>query len=404
MPPPPTPIDIPPTAFAALALLRQSFENVLPPGTDFGVGVKQVAGEFQDQLALVVFVTKKLPPNALPPEQVIPTVWTDPGTGTQFVTDVVQSNPVRIDLINDSSFHAGLVGGIEIGWEEPLGGPLVTVHRGTLGCIVQRRSDGGRQLLTANHVAPLNIEVSQPAPGGSQSSAIGTVTKADLQVDCSAVELNGTRGAPLATIQDLGPVFGSASAELFGVAKKRGRTTGVTTGVVVAIVVDASMVVKELRLDTFPFGGLYCWFGDSGSAVLNGDNEVIALLLAMDQTTVDDNGNPTASVGLAAPIQAVIDALDVEVAVSPPMITAVQPNTAADVLANGGITQLDGLGFDAGSTVTFGGTAALSVVPASPLRLIVTPPPFIPGSTVDVIVTNGLGQQSSPTPTARFTY
>jgi hypothetical protein len=406
MSPPGMPIEIPPTAFTALASLRQTFGDALPAGTDFGIGMKQVAGEFQQQLALIVFVPEKLPPDSLPPGQVIPAIWTDPETGTQFVTDVVQSRPTPIGLINDSSFHAALVGGIEIGWSEPLGGGLVTVHNGTIGCIVQRRSDGQRQLLTANHVAALAVDVSQPAPGGPQSSVVGTVTNADVGWDCSAIDLNATRGAPLPIIQDLGAVMGSGTAQLWDGANKRGRTTGATTGVVVGIVLDAASAVRRIRLATFPFGGLYCWFGDSGSSVLNGNGEVIGLLLEMDEFQTDPNGTPvpTTSIGLAAPIQAVVDALDVEIGVSPPFVSAVQPDTAAGVLANGGTTQLDGLGFDAGSTVTFGGTPAISVVPASPRRLIVMPPPSLVLGSVDVIVTNSLGEGSFPSPTARFTY
>ncbi|MDQ3779426.1 MAG: S1 family peptidase [Chloroflexota bacterium] len=414
MPPPKGPMDIPPTAIAALASLRSRFEYLLPPGTEFGIGVKQTGGEFLDQLALTVFLPEKLPIDQIVPEQVIPPVWNE--KGVEFVTDVVQSNPKPIALVNDSSFYSSLVGGIEIGCVEQIDAGTFQPHQGSIGCVVQRRSDGRRQLLTVNHVAPLlhydgsQVEISQPAPrivGGNivHTPVIGKVVKSDLGWDCSVIELNGARGNPLPNVKEIGPVRGSASFQLWGVAKKRGRTTGLTAGVVTAVIPDAAFGITRIRAATFPFGGIYCDRGDSGSVVLNGTNEVIGLLAEMDGDTYDAAGQMVSSEGVAKPIQAVLDALEVEIAVTPPVVTLVQPDTAVGVLANGGWTQLDGWGFDAGSHVTFGGVAALSVTPASPRRLIVTPPvQFLPGVATDVIVTNGLGEQSLMNPSARFTY
>ncbi len=87
------------------------------------------------------------------------------------------------------------------------------------------------------------------------------------------------------------------------------------------------------------------------------------------------------------------------------MVTSVTPNTAFGVLTNGGWTQVDGKGFDAGVQVTFGGVSALTVTPVSPHRLILTPPPqFLPGVAVDVVVTNSFGEKSLTNPAAKFTY
>ena len=394
-------IDIPPQAFAALSTLRSAFENVLPAGTDFGIGAKQSAGEFLlNELALIVFVPEKLPLDVLPPDQLIPASVTE--QGIKFPTDVVQSNPVPVA---DTSFAAQLRGGVEIGFFDLAEG---LPSRGTLGCVVQRRADGARQLLTAAHVAPLGTVMSQPAPGEFQSSEVGTVVNADARPthDCAVIAPNGLRGTPVADVLEIGPVRGAAAFELFSAATKRGRSTGLTTGLVVAAIPHpGTSAIKRIVLATFPFGGLYCSPGDSGSVVLNGNREVIALLLEMHEVTNDASGNPAASVAHAVPIQAVLDALDVEIAVSPPVITSIQPDTAAGVLANQGVTQIDGLGFDAGSQVTFGGIPALSVIPASPLRLIVTPPAqFGPGVATDVIVTTGLGEQSLPSVSAQFTF
>jgi hypothetical protein len=408
VPPPEKPLDIPPEAFAALASLREVFQELLPEGADFGIGLKQTGGDFLDQLALIVFVPEKLPVDSVPPGQLIPSVWEE--EGIKLLTDVVQSNPILIALLNDTGFYNPLRGGIEIGTFDLIAG-LAHMHTGTLGCVIQRRSDGSRLLLTCAHVAAAAHDVSQPQQGSLGSSVIGTVVQAIPHdappwTDCAAVEPNGTRGAPQPTVRDIGPVKGSAAIKAWDVAKKRGRTTGFTTGVVVAVVPDTStFAIDRMLISTFPPGGLYCFRGDSGSAVLNANDEVVGLLFAMDDDRYDANNQPIASTGWARAIQLVLDGLDVEVAVSPPVVTQVQPNTALGVLANGGWTQLDGWGFDAGSQVSFGGLSALSIVPASPRRLIVTPPvQFIPGQEVDVLVTNGLGEQSLPSIEARFTY
>jgi hypothetical protein len=390
-------------ALAALESFRSAWADKLPAGTRFGVGFKQAAGDFLDQIALIVFLPEKLPPDQLPADGVIPATWQD--GGAEFPTDVVQSNPEPISLLNDNGFYPLILGGIEIGWQEPPGGVVVTVHRGTLGCIVQRRSDGARQYLTAGHVAPtISLDVAQPAPGEPQSSLIGSVAALGTPWDCAAIDPNGSRGEPLIGVQDIGTVAGSAAFQLWSAANKRGRTTGLTSGLIVAYVPDPGGVgIERIRIATFPFGGLYCWYGDSGSAILDTNNEVLGLLVEMDEQETDAGGNPTKSVGLAIPIQRVLDALQVEVA-TPPTVTSVDPDTAVGVLANGGLTQIDGSGFDAGSQVTFIGVPALTITPASPLRLIVTPPPQAPGTSGDVIVTNSHGDSSVSNPQAQFSY
>jgi hypothetical protein len=410
MPPPQGPMAIPPAAFAALSSLRAAFGDVLPEGTEFGIGVKRTAGAFLDQLALTVFVPEKLPAEQVPLAQLIPPTWE--AQGLEFRTDVVQSNPKPIGLVNDTSFHPTLHGGIEIGSREQVDSVLVRDHEGTLGCMVQRRSDGSRLLLTANHVAPgVGTTVFQPRQDRPQASVIGTVVRAVPHLaapfhDCSLIEPNGTRGLDSA-VKEVGPVRGSAPVvEPFSVAKKRGRSTGLTSGVVAAVVPAAnSFTINRIVLATFPFGGLFCFHGDSGAVVLNGRDEVIGLLVQMDEEVLDAAGQPIASVGVAKPIRTILDALEVEVAVSPPVVNQVQPDTAVGALAHGGVVQLDGWGFDPGSRVTFGGVPALGVAFASPRDLLVTPPvQFLFGQAVDVIVTNGLGAQSSPNPAARFTY
>ncbi|MFF4602782.1 hypothetical protein ACFY12_08520 [Streptomyces sp. NPDC001339] len=417
MPLPEEPVQVPPEALALLASLRAEFEGQLPKGTRFGVGAKQTGGEFTPELALIVYVPQKLPVNRLRPGQLIPEVWRS--GDVELKTDVVESNPVPIaGIVNDNNFYKPLLGGIEIQTIEIGDDGLATLHTGTLGCIVQRRSDGARGGLTCEHVAPMGLDVWQPRQGlGSgafQASIVGKSVKAIPAsgipgLDCAMIELNGSRGEPVARIQDIGPVEGStAELSLFQPVKKRGRTTGLTTGQIVGLVPGSNpFEVSWIVCGTDPPGGLFCWHGDSGSVVLNVRHEVLGLLGFMDPAFTGPDGTPSVSIGWAKAITPILDAsaLDIEIAVSPPKVERVQPETALGVLSQGGFTQIDGWGFDAGSQVSFGGVLALNVIPASPRRLIVTPPvQFIPGQTVDVIVMNSLGEESLPAPGARFTY
>ncbi|WP_203756495.1 IPT/TIG domain-containing protein [Catellatospora bangladeshensis] len=397
---------IPPEAFAAAASLRAAFSARLPADARIGIGAKQTAGEYQDRLAIVVFVPRKLPLEELAQDEAVPPSWRE--GGHDFETDVVESNPVPMAVLNDNTFYNPVMGGIEVAIEET-DGVAVHTRTGTMGCVVQRRSDGSRAGLTCHHVAMPGFDVWQPTTGlgsgATAASVIGKSVTGDPDLDCALIEFNGVRGTDC-RVRDVGPVKGSSSSVFVNQPViKRGRTTGLTTGLVAAVIPNPNVYnVAEIYIVPDPGGFPFCWFGDSGSVVLNVSHEVCGLLFAMDQATTDASGEPIFSTGWARAIQPVLDVLGAEIAVSPPDIVQIAPNTAWGVLANGGYAQVDGWGFDAGSTVLFGGVPAVSVIPASPRRLIVMPPVQFPGQTVDVTVVNSLGEASIPSPAGKFTY
>ncbi|WP_277369611.1 hypothetical protein [Rhodococcus rhodochrous] len=399
------PFEIPPSAFMALESLRVALKEMLPEQAQFGIGVKQKNGQFIDQLALIVFLPKKLPIDMVPKESLVPPTWRE--KETDFATDVIESNPKPIQMVDDHGHYRPLKGGIEIGWED-----AHRYHRGTLGCVVQRRRDGARLLLTASHAtAPEdvfelkhNTPMWQPAPNAQQSSKIGFVEKNDFLVDCAVIKPNPDAGEPITAVHEIGPIRGAAHSQLWAPVKKRGRSTGLTTGLVVAVVPDSyTYSIDTLVISEFPFGGLFAWYGDSGSVILNANDEVIGLLVAMDCEEID--GKPVSSTGRAVNIQTVLDALDIEVAVAPPAVTRVYPDTALGVLANGGRAQVEGWGFDSGTQVAFGEVVAPYTVFHSPRSLTVTPPiQFIPGTVVNITATNSAGERSAPESRAQFTY
>jgi hypothetical protein len=309
--PPDGPVDIPFEAFTALQELRAAIEPLVPQHLDFAIGIKQVDGEFGEDLALVVLIPDKLPFDLVPPEQLIPTEFAG------FLTDVVQFRPVEIA---DTAPHDPLVGGCQI--SRPAFGTSVglEVRVGTLGAIARNRSDGARLMLTAGHVLPdAGVEVHQPADLVIGHRVVGLSDRAASSsdwLDCAVAVIQDGQAAS-AVIADVGPVLGTSTVQLWQQVFKRGHRTGLTSGLVVAVVPDESLAIKGMIIDTFPFGGLFCWHGDSGSAIVNSSNEVVGLLFAMHDDQTDDSGTPVRSLGVASDINRVLDTLLVDLEVSP---------------------------------------------------------------------------------------
>ncbi|MBZ5534025.1 MAG: hypothetical protein LAO20_21555 [Acidobacteriia bacterium] len=114
-----------------------------------GVGCKFVSGKRTDELAIVVYVHKKLPLNTLSAEQVIPVEIEG------IKTDVVKS-PLA-ECFDDIGHYRPLVGGSQLEYtatEHPA--PNTTVihfNSGALGCIARARRTGKNLILTNGHLA-----------------------------------------------------------------------------------------------------------------------------------------------------------------------------------------------------------------------------------------------------------
>jgi hypothetical protein len=136
-------------------------------------------------------------------------------------------------------------------------------------------------------------------------------------LDC-AVATIAEGQASEAGIADLGPVAGTSTISLWQQVIKRGARTDVTSGLVVSVVPDLTQgTIIGMIIDTFPFGGVFCWSGDSGSVILNTSNEVVGLLFAMNDNQTDANGAPVSARGVASTIDPVLDALLIDIDVLP---------------------------------------------------------------------------------------
>lgn len=398
--PPDGPVEVPDEAITALQALREAIEPVIPQQLLFGVGIKQVGGEFLDELALVVLLEDKLPAEQVPPDQLIPPDFAG------FRTDVQQFRPTEII---DSDVHQPLLGGIQISRpaEVDAQGNLVQ-HPGTLGAIVRSRFTRERMLLTAQHVLPTpGASVHQPGDLVTGHRVVGRtgagVNNSLSWLDCAVAALATGQGT-MPFVAGIGQVRGTAAVRLWEPVKKRGYRTELTTGRVFYLAIDTTTrAVQGMRIDTVPAGGVFRWLGDSGSAVLNARDEVVGLLFAMNDNETDFAGTPLRATGVASTIGPVQDALGIDVAVAPG-ITSISPDTAAGALASFGQVTITGWGFEVSSPVTFGGTPTLTTRFDSTQQLVVTPPPLLLSGTVDVLVQNSFGEASEPGPAARFTF
>jgi hypothetical protein len=325
------------TNMSAIALAQQSkrqFEPTLMRLTNvvaIGVGFK-IAGDVQtNQPSVVVSVVKKLPVIQLPESARVPK------TLGGVPTDVVEIGKV-FALQDPTKKMRPARPGISIGHYQ--------ITAGTLGCLVQR--NGQIYILSNNHVlansnaAQLGDAILQPGPhdGGTSADQIGTLEQfipigfegspspgcsplaflmrllgpskplinepGNNTVDC-AIAKPLSADLVNADILQIGIPTGLGTATLGTQVQKSGRTTGLTTDQIIQIDVTVSVDYGG-KIATYKnqlMAGAMSQGGDSGSAVLDMNKQVVGLLFAGSTTTTIMN-----------PIQFVLDALQVQLVTS----------------------------------------------------------------------------------------
>jgi hypothetical protein len=120
-----------------------------------------------------------------------------------------------------------------------------------------------------------------------QALATLSAQQADNLVDC-ALARPVSSDLVENTIHEIGPIQGSTTAQLGMAIKKSGRTTGFTTGVIQQIDVTVEVSYGAAGVARFTdqlLSGAMSQGGDSGSAVLNSNNEIVGLLFAGSSTS-----------------------------------------------------------------------------------------------------------------------
>lgn len=292
-----------------------------------GIGHKLVQGKSTETLSIICSVDIKKSKASLSSAEMVPAEIQG------IPTDVHPTGVIRA-LQDPTGRFRPAPGGVSIGH--------VNITAGTLGCIVKKNNtlfilsnnhvlansndaqvgdpilqpgpfDGGSN--PADHIANLSDFVPIEFAGGNGGSdpcgiagaiagflnalaaGVGSKTRlyqrriqtqqADNLVDCAIAQPINANDIST-EILNIGQVAGVAEATLNTPLKKMGRTTGFTTDSVQQIDVTAQVNYGNNKIATFVdqiLAGPMSQGGDSGSAVLNDQNQIVGLLFAGSQTT-----------------------------------------------------------------------------------------------------------------------
>ena len=287
-----------------------------------GVGYKMVDGKLTDTPSIICSVVNKVAASSLSSRDLIPAEIGG------VPTDVVATGIIRAFQAPTDRFRPA-PGGVSVGHKD--------ITAGTLGCWVRR--NGEWMILSNNHVlaninaAKIGDAILQPGSydgGKNPDDQIATledfvtITLQELPSDCdiagnivallnalsgvvgSDTRLKAVRIRAIENIVDaaiarplrqedvnpeilnIGAIERTATAVLGMPLKKSGRTTGYTEGQVTQVDVTANVGYGDNRTALFTdqiMAGAMSQPGDSGSAVLNNNDELVGLLFAGSDTT-----------------------------------------------------------------------------------------------------------------------
>lgn len=296
--------------------------------TGIDIGPKITAGQKTEEVAIRVYVEAKKDVAA---KDAIPKTLNGVKTDVierKFVLHQRKMALTDLQPMADTGRYDPLVGGISIG---PCRAINNFVFVGTLGAIVTDNDSGARMLLSNHHVLAVDPSfnvgdtMAQPSRvdgGQCNADVVGSLQRTVLDggspgnpgVDCAVA--SHTARTTECRITEIGNVNGTAQAVAGQAVRKRGRTTGLTHGKVdsidltVNVPYDGVGVVTlfnqiGIEVDTSKsteFGK----GGDSGSVVVESNNKIIGLYFA---------GTEDGTFGVANPIDAVLQALNVSVCV-----------------------------------------------------------------------------------------
>jgi len=288
-----------------------------------GVGYKITKEKRGSALSIVCSVTKKLPASQLSAKDLVPPTIND------IPTDVVETGPIR--ALSHTGRYRPAPGGVSIGHMD--------ITAGTLGCLVKK--NGQMFILSNNHVlansnnALIGDYILQPGPYDGGKFPADRIAKLEDFVpivflepeppgDCGAAraiaslwnfgakvirsktrlqavtirEEENLVDAAIALpideevvsdeILDIGKIKGVNEGVLSMAVKKSGRTSEFTTGEILQVDVTVDVQYDLGKIARFAdqfMAGAMSQGGDSGSAVLDSDNNLVGLLFAGSDTS-----------------------------------------------------------------------------------------------------------------------
>jgi S1-C subfamily serine protease len=306
-----------------------------------GIGFKVVGGKETSDLSIICSVGVKMPKAKLDKRDIIPEGI------NRFPTDVRPSGIIRaFQNQSPTGRFRPAPGGCSIGQFQ--------ITAGTLGCLVKKNNSV--YILSNNHVLANSNEASngdsilQPGPhdgGKNPADVIGSLTdfipisfeeeeaiptcpigrpvvsflnqiasmtgstmrfrayriqQTENKVDCALaqpVKVDDVKNEILL----IGKISGTEEGQLGMRIKKSGRTTGLTNGTIEQIDVSARVSYGTNKTALFTdqlLAGAMSQGGDSGSAVVNDNNNLVGLLFAGSESTTIINrvGNVFQSLGV----------------------------------------------------------------------------------------------------------
>ena len=325
---------------AALIAKQRHLDSILrlPNVIACGVGYKHIEQSLTREVAVVVSVTRKLPPAVLAATELVPRLLDG------IRTDVVETGVLRALQSPRERWRPVIPAGVSVGHYQ--------ATAGTLGCLVHRA--GEVFILSNNHVLAnanlchLGDPILQPGrlDGGTGDDRIATLADfvpldfggesptcriaSGLErglnalagvvgsqhrwmtyqrtAGCNRVDAALAKPVDPATLSPdiigIGQPRGARRAVLGMPVRKSGRTTGYTEGRIIQIDVTSTVAYGPAQLRFY--GQLMATGmsqpGDSGAAVLDAENYVVGLLFAGSDNTT-----------LITPIQPILGAFGVEV-------------------------------------------------------------------------------------------
>ena len=275
------------------------------------LGLKSTNSQITGELCLQVLVEQKMSILKLDSKDVVPKTYQN------IKTDVVEVGKLFTKSLNTKIRPA------KCGYSL---GPVNSLHYGTAGCIVKRGSDLNIEyfILSCNHILaninslPLGTPILQPAQldgGKNPDDIIANLSEfVTLKFSSRSVRLPNLVDCAIAKIKNdslisnelawIGYPKGIADAALGSRVKKCGRTTGLTDGLVKSIGATIWLLLHNGRFSLLQDQILtdnISSLGDSGSLVLDADNNAIGLLCGGSR-----------SVSICNKINNVLSALNVE--------------------------------------------------------------------------------------------
>jgi hypothetical protein len=319
------------------AMLKKANVNII------GYGYKIKDGQKTDELVIVFGVTKKLSMQTLAKKDQIPPTLEGIGTDVIETNNIVAQNKKKkkraalaaaATEFDPTQKHRPAMPGISIGHKN--------ITAGTFGCVVKK--EGLSYILSNNHVlansndAEIGDEIYQPGvydggssadliahlaefvpivfggegtpPGNPPTCPIAKATAGAANIAAKSLgrkhrliavttseeanKMDAALADPIEPVNEdivqIGKPVGVIEAELGMPLQKYGRTTKYTTGEVMLI--DATVSVqygagKIAQFDEQIVAGAMSAGGDSGSAVLDTNNNLVGLLFAgSDSTTI----------------------------------------------------------------------------------------------------------------------